>query len=83
MDKEIAKKIYDVLNKEELNYLIDNLLDYEIIDHLGNIGNIRKRAEHISSKLDDKFFDFYDLPQYIIENEAVDLLEVLEKHFLK
>lgn len=83
MDKEIAGKIFKALNEEELNYLINNLLDYEIIDYLDYLRSIEGRAGHISSKLDAKFFNFYDLSQYIRENEAVDLLEVLEKHFLK
>lgn len=82
MDKEIARKIYDALNNEELNYFIDNCGENEIIDYLDYIRSIKERAEHISSKLDAKFFDFYDLPNYIRENEAIDLLEVLEKHFI-
>lgn len=83
MEKEIARKIYNALNKEELNYFIDNSGGGYIIDRLDDMRNLKERAEHISLKLDDKLFDFYDLPQYIIENGAVDLLEVLEKHFKK
>ena len=74
MEREIAKKIYDALNKEELNYFIDNSGGYYIIDQLDDMRNIKKRAEHISSKLDIKLFDFLDLPQYIIENEAIHLI---------
>lgn len=83
MDKEIVRKIYNALNKEELNYFIDNSRGGYIIDRLDDMRTIEGRAEHVSSKLDAKFFNFYDLPEYIRENEAVDLLEVLEKHFLK
>ena len=84
MDKEIAEKIVKVLNKNELNHLLEDDIS-EVVYQLSIINSKYKRLSSIRDIMNDAFYSIDGLIDYIeLEDEdASDILEVLERHFLK
>lgn len=84
MDKEIAEKIVKVLNKNELKHLLEDDIS-EVLYQLSYINSKHKRLSSIRDIMNDAFYSIDGLIDYIeLEDEdASDILEVLERHFLK
>lgn len=84
MDKEIAEKIAKVLNKNELNHLLEDDIS-EVLYQLSYINSKCKRLSSIRDIMNDTFYSIDGLIDYIeLEDEdALDILEILEGHFLK
>lgn len=84
MDKEIAEKIVKVLNKNELNHLLEDDIS-EVIYQLSYINSKHQRLSRIRDIMNDTFYSIDGLIDYIeLEDEdALDILEILEGHFLK
>lgn len=84
MDKEIAEKIVKVLNKNELKHLLEDDIS-EVIYQLSYINSKHQRLSRIRDIMNDTFYSIDGLIDYIeLEDEdALDILEALEGHFLK
>lgn len=84
MDKEIAEKIVKVLNKNELKHLLEDDIS-EVLYQLSYINSKHKRLSSIRDIMNDTFYSIDGLIDYIeLEDEDTsDILEVLERHFLK
>lgn len=82
MDKEIAEKIVKVLNKNELNHLLEDDIS-EVIYQLSSINSRAERFRKLRYKMNDTFFNINEFIDYIELEDALDILEALEGHFLK
>lgn len=78
MDKEIAEKIFKALNEE---HIIEDDIS-EVIYKLSSISSRAERIKRIRFEMNDMFLRINWLVDYI-EEDALDILEVLEGHFLK
>lgn len=80
MDKEIAEKIFKALNEDEIKHILEDDIT-EVIYQLSSINSRAERIRKIRLKMNDIFYSIDGLVDYIEEEDAQDLLEVLEEHF--
>ena len=81
MDTEISRKILKASNEE---HIIEDDIS-EVLYQLSYINSKHKRLSSIRDIMNDTFYSIDGLIDYIeLEDEdALDILEVLEGHFLK
>lgn len=84
MDKEIAGKIFKALNEDEIKHILEDDVT-EVIYQLSYINSKCKRLSSIRGIMNDTFYSIDGLIDYIEreDEDALDILEVLEGHFLK